>query len=125
MRNITNTCVPSWPLPIWCAAAVLILATADASADNLVTPSPQDASTLAEVVVTAQRREERLQDVPISVTAFSRQTMDAQGLRNIDDLTRLTPGVTFQRNGVASSKPREASYGSLLPSPMSLMTLGI
>jgi iron complex outermembrane receptor protein len=103
MRNITNTCVPSWPLPIWCAAAVLILATADASADNLVTPSPQDASTLAEVVVTAQRREERLQDVPISVTAFSRQTMDAQGLRNIDDLTRLTPGVTFQRNGVASS----------------------
>ena len=58
---------------------------------------------LAEIVVTAQRRAERLQDVPISVTAFTQEALDQEGLRSIDDLTRLTPGVTFQRNGVGSS----------------------
>jgi iron complex outermembrane receptor protein len=58
---------------------------------------------LEEVVVTATRRTERLQDVPISVTAFSQEKMDAQGLRSIDDVTRLTPGVAFSRNGTGSS----------------------
>lgn len=58
---------------------------------------------LSEVVVTATRREERLQDVPISVSAFSQEKIDAQGLRNIDDLARLSPGITFQRNGNGSS----------------------
>ncbi len=58
---------------------------------------------LSEIVVTATRREERLQDVPISVSAFSQEKLDAQGLRNIDDLTRLSPGVAFQRNGMSSS----------------------
>ena len=55
-------------------------------------------SGLEEVVVTAQRREERLQDVPISVTALNQEQMDAQGVRNVDDLARLTPGITFQRS---------------------------
>jgi outer membrane receptor protein involved in Fe transport len=59
--------------------------------------------TLEEVVVTATRREERLQDVPISVTAFSQEKLDSQGLKNIDDLSRLSPGLTFQRNGTGSS----------------------
>jgi len=58
---------------------------------------------LSEVVVTATRRAERLQDVPISVSAFSQEKIDAQGLRDIDDLTRLSPGITFQRNGNGSS----------------------
>ncbi|MEP6545889.1 MAG: TonB-dependent receptor, partial [Gammaproteobacteria bacterium] len=51
----------------------------------------------------ATRRSERLQDVPISVTAFSQEKLDAQGLRSIDDVTRLTPGVAFSRNGTGSS----------------------
>jgi outer membrane receptor protein involved in Fe transport len=58
---------------------------------------------LEEVVVTATRRSERLEDVPISVTAFSQEKLDAAGLHSIDDLTRLSPGVAFQRNGMSSS----------------------
>jgi iron complex outermembrane receptor protein len=64
---------------------------------------------LEEIVVTAQRREERLQDVPISLTAFSQEALDRQGLRSIDDLTRFTPGVTFQRNGPSGNYNDEAS----------------
>jgi outer membrane receptor protein involved in Fe transport len=60
-------------------------------------------SGLEEIVVTATRRSERLQDVPISVMAFSQEKLDAQGLHNIDDLSRLSPGLNFQRNGMSSS----------------------
>jgi iron complex outermembrane receptor protein len=85
----------------------LVLAQAERANINDVPPSPErrtkldsnDSGKLEEIVVTAQRRTERLQDVPISVTAYSQATMDAQGSRTIDDLSRLTPGVTFTRGG--------------------------
>jgi iron complex outermembrane receptor protein len=68
------------------------------TAPTLATDTAGD-SPLQEIIVTAQRRDERLQDVPISITAFTQQTLDQQGLRSIDDLTRLSPGITFQRTG--------------------------
>jgi iron complex outermembrane receptor protein len=68
-----------------------------------VSAASQAADTIDEIVVTAQRREERLHDVPISVSAFTQEKLDQQGLRRIDDLARLTPGVTFQRNGSAGN----------------------
>jgi len=70
----------------------------------------QDASAapgLEEITVTAQRREEKLSDVPLSISAFSQEKLDSQGVRNIDDIARLTPGLTFTRtdarNGQASN----------------------
>ncbi len=66
-------------------------------------PDADNGGSLEEVVVTATRRSERLQDVPISVSAFSQEKLDAQGLHSIDDLTRLAPGVAFQRNGMSSA----------------------
>ena len=55
--------------------------------------------TLQEIVVTATRREESLSRVPISVAAFTQQQMDAQGLKQIDDLQRFTPGLVVTRTG--------------------------
>ena len=52
---------------------------------------------LQEVVVTATRREESIQKVPISVQAFSQEQMDAQGVKQVDDLVRLTPGLSLSR----------------------------
>jgi iron complex outermembrane receptor protein len=90
--------------------AVLGALSALASLSEVIPVSAQTTGTesgasagLQEVVVTATRREERLQDVPISVSAFSQEKLDAQGLRSIDDLTRLTPGVVFERNGMGSA----------------------
>lgn len=60
-------------------------------------------SGLEEIVVTATRRVERLQDVAISVSDFSREQMEAQGFRNFDDLSRFAPGLTFMRTAVSSS----------------------
>jgi iron complex outermembrane recepter protein len=58
---------------------------------------------LEEIVVTATRRAERLQDVAVSATAFTQEKLDVEGLRSIDDVTRMTPGITFQRDGTTSS----------------------
>jgi iron complex outermembrane recepter protein len=48
-----------------------------------------------EVVVTAQRRTEKLSKVPESISAFTNAKMDQLDVKNIGDLVRFTPGVTF------------------------------
>ena len=50
---------------------------------------------LDEVVVTAQKRSESLQDVPVAVTAFTSETRDLIGITSIADLTDLTPGLSY------------------------------
>jgi iron complex outermembrane receptor protein len=64
---------------------------------------------LQEIVVTAERRTERLQDVPVSVQVFTQEKLEAQAVRGIDDLTRLSPGVTFLRNGAYTTSSGAAS----------------
>lgn len=49
---------------------------------------------LEEVVVTAQKRSENAQDVPISIQAFSGDALDARGVDDPTDLQRITPGLT-------------------------------
>lgn len=50
---------------------------------------------LEEVVVIAQKREENLQDVPISISAFSGDALDARGIGSPEDLTFVTPGLQY------------------------------
>ena len=61
-----------------------------------------DAATTEEVVVTAQRRAQNILDVPISITSYSQTVMDAQGVRSIDDISRLTPSLRFARTSGVS-----------------------
>ncbi len=55
------------------------------------------AQPLEEIVVTAQKREERLQDVPISVVAIGGEQIQALSLDNLEDLTAYTPNVTITK----------------------------
>ena len=50
---------------------------------------------LQEVTVTAERREEKLQDVPIAVTAFNAEQLRSRQLNDIHALTALTPSVNL------------------------------
>lgn len=52
-----------------------------------------------EVVVTAQKRAENVQDVPISVTAFSAKTLEAAGVQDVRDLRRITPNLSLSTSG--------------------------
>lgn len=49
---------------------------------------------LEEIVVTAQKREQRLQDVPIAVTALTADALQANRITNVGDLSGLAPGLT-------------------------------
>jgi len=51
---------------------------------------------LEEVVVTARRREESLQDLPLSVAAISSDAMQAQGIYDIKDIQDFVPNVAFR-----------------------------
>jgi iron complex outermembrane receptor protein len=56
------------------------------------------ASMLEEIVVTAQKREQNLQDVPIAITAFSGAQMNAMGVQDSFDIATFTPGVHISGN---------------------------
>ena len=53
---------------------------------------------LEEVVVTARKREESLQDAPISISAFTGEALEYRGVTNISQIAEFTPNLTFQNN---------------------------
>ena len=50
---------------------------------------------LEEIVVTSRKIEERLQDVPLAITAFNADELEASAIDNLDDVANMTPGLTF------------------------------
>ena len=62
--------------------------------DELARRAPRS-RLVEEIVVTAQKREENLQDVPISIVAFSAEKLDAAGIESAQQLDKITPGLVF------------------------------
>ncbi|MGB5078274.1 MAG: TonB-dependent receptor [Sphingorhabdus sp.] len=54
-----------------------------------------DDAASAEIIVTARKQSERLQDVPISVTALSSAALEARGVGSVTDLQRIAPNLQF------------------------------
>ncbi len=65
---------------------------------GLITPMVFASALLEEVVVTAQKREQNLQDVGIAVTAFTGNQMAAMGVTQSFDVAAFTPGVHISGN---------------------------
>lgn len=74
-------------------AALLVSQTGVAVAQNT-----NDDLMLEEVTVTAQRRTERLQDVPVAVTAFTAAEIEARGIGSTRDILPMTPNVTYDES---------------------------
>ncbi|QGP80526.1 TonB-dependent receptor [Sphingobium sp. CAP-1] len=68
-------------------AAALAQASPDASAPGLAEGS--------DIVVTARRREERLQDVPIAVSAVDASSLNSRGLDNVTQVSQIAPNIQF------------------------------
>lgn len=83
------------------AAAVLsMFGAAGAQEADQAPARPQGQETersLDKIVVTATRREESLQDVPLSVTAFQQEALTEKGIVSYDGLARETPGVVLNQ----------------------------
>jgi iron complex outermembrane receptor protein len=84
--------LPAWAQPSTPGGQPSLPARPTAEADN----------TVEAIVVTARKRDERLQDVPVAVTAFSRGDIQRYKLNSVDELTRLTPGLQTAESAVSS-----------------------
>ncbi len=83
-------------------AAVLVASAAPGPL--LAQDQPSSDAVLQEVVVTAQRREQSLQDVPISVTAFGATDLERSNITEAKDYLSLTPNVSFAEDGQTGNR---------------------
>ena len=93
-----------------------------------------------EIIVTAQKRAERLIDVPLSITAASGEQLSKLGVSNTEDLEKVAPGFTFQRSSFGTpvfqirgigfydtsvgASPTVSLYVDQVPLPYSSMARG-
>lgn len=93
---------------LWCVSASLMMAGAAAGpafaqAVPDAPPAPGQDGTVpdgtGDIVVTAQRRAENLQKVPLSVAAVGGETLSARGVTNLSELPDLTPGLRAPNPG--------------------------
>jgi outer membrane receptor protein involved in Fe transport len=89
--------------------------------------APQDQpTTIDDIIVTAQKREQNLQDVPIVVTSLSQETLQDAGVRDIKDLQILTPGMTVtSTSSEASTTARIRGVGTVGDNPGLESSVGV
>jgi len=118
MRNLRNTLLLS-------AASAIALGMASAAVAAEVDPAA-DAAQVEQVVVTAQKREQKALDVPVALTAYSSAMLDTLGVQEFEELSLFVPGFEVQNqspnnpgfvmrgitsdSGEATNEPRVSVY---------------
>jgi iron complex outermembrane receptor protein len=85
-----------WKLALSAAPAALAATASTAAFAQEASEGPQ----LGEIIVTAQKREERLQAVPATITAATGEALEVAGLTTSRDLTQLAPGLVFSQQSI-------------------------
>jgi len=84
------------------AAAQAPSAASDQGTQPAQTAAAAETNTIGDIIVTANRRQERNQDVPIAITALSPQRLEQQGIRQEQDLQASVPSLVVGPNGNGS-----------------------
>lgn len=93
-----------------CAAAVAT----PSFAQNAQSSAGSDSSSgVQEIIVTAQRQSQRLQSVPIAISAFTKENLDKQQIKNPSDLQLSLPNITFTKTNFTSSSFTIRGIGDL------------
>lgn len=93
-----------------------------------------------EIIVTASKRAESLSDVPMSITAVSGDALVEKGIASVQDLVKITPGLSFAESGLGTpvyslrgvgffetslaARPTVSVYVDEAPLPFSIMSQG-
>ncbi|CUS46539.1 MAG: TonB-dependent receptor [Pseudomonadota bacterium] len=108
----------------WTALALATIGSAiplsSASAQTQAQPSAEEPAS-DDIVVTARKRNERLQDAPLSVSAFSATDLRQGNARDFKDVLRKVPGVSFSGAELGQSRYSIRGVSTTSPSP----TVGI
>ncbi len=75
--------------------AFALLAPTQVHAQDKSAQQADDPSDSNVIIVTARKREESLQSVPIAISAFTEQTIESAGINSVEDIATLSPGFTF------------------------------
>src|ERR1700722_14015611 len=87
----------AWPTALagGCALGAISVFAAGAAQAQQAPASTAQSDSLAEVIVTAQRRSENVQNVPIAISAFTSETLQSRNLFDVTQIGNLSPGVNL------------------------------
>ncbi|MGH2556790.1 MAG: TonB-dependent receptor, partial [Actinomycetota bacterium] len=83
-------------------ATAVVAASVPAFTPALAADEPEAGPGIEQVIVTARRREESLQDTPVAISPFSAETLEARQAQQTQDLERITPSLQFKPAGQLS-----------------------
>lgn len=112
------------------AAAGVVLASAGQvmAQSNQASAQPAAAQppSIGDIVVTAQKREQRLQDVPVVVTVLNAQKLESAQVKSVNDLVVLTPGLSVNTNqGESTTIIRIRGVGNVADNPGLEQSVGL
>ncbi|WP_037491482.1 TonB-dependent receptor [Sphingobium indicum] len=133
MRNNVGLSAVSW-------LALMIPTSAFAQSATEPSAVPTQQAETQDIIVTATKRSENLSQVPMSITAVSGETLQQKGITNVQDLTKITPGLTYVDSGTGvpvfslrgvgfydtsvGARPTVSVYLDEAPLPFSIMSAG-
>ena len=94
-------------------ASLIAMAVATPAWAQDAAPQAEDEVVSTDIVVTAQRASQRLQDVPIAVSAFSAESLEAQQIENTSDLQLTLPNVVFSKGNFTGASFTIRGIGDL------------
>jgi iron complex outermembrane recepter protein len=94
-------------------ASLIAMAIATPAWAQDAAPQAEDEVASTDIVVTAQRTSQRLQDVPIAVSAFSAESLEAQQIENTSDLQLTLPNVVFSKGNFTGASFTIRGIGDL------------
>jgi iron complex outermembrane receptor protein len=97
-----------------CALAFALVVPAAAQESEAEQPADDG---IGLIIVTAQKRAENVQDVPIAITALGSQFLETRGIDSIDDLGTVAPNVKFERAPASKTISQIAIRGSVTINP--------
>lgn len=102
MRSIKENAILRQSAWLLSGVAAMAFLTPDAAIAQAAPATEQAQSGIAEIIVTANRREERGQDVPIAITALSPENIRERGITSLQDVQGSVPSLIVAPNGQAS-----------------------
>ena len=110
-----------------CTASAAVVGAVAFGFAGVASAQDQDSpTTVDDIIVTAQKREQSLQDVPIVVTSLSEELLQDAGVRDIKDMQILTPGLTVtSTQSEASTTVRIRGAGTVGDNPGLESSVGV
>ncbi len=107
------------------SSSTIAIITSLSSLAAIAQPAESPAFGLEEIIVTAQKRSENLQSVPVSITAFSEAMLERSGITGVEEVASRTPNLKINRSNLAEPQIYVRGVGSNSDSAAGDPTVGV